>query len=174
LAYRFHLILDPRHARPARSFVVERNGFIRKETLALEGLLVFDERDKSYSPGPALAMLVPKMNNDERFFQAIRPELANVARQFSCTASFWRLAQERLVLIDSVRGAATMNVHMDAGFRLPALLGAMGRCIAGYSTWDRSRIESAFRELNWQNPPSFSRVSARSRFCEEERMGNRY
>ena len=30
-----------------------------------------------------------------------------------------------------------------------------GRCIAGDLLSDRPRIESAFRELNWQNPPSF-------------------
>lgn len=125
------------------------------KTLTLEGLLEFDERDKSYSPGPGLAMLSPAISNDQQLFQRIEPELVNLAKRFSCTASFWRLTQQRLVLVSSVRGAAALNVHLDPGQRLPALIGAMGRCIAGDLLSDRPRIESAFRELNWQNPPSF-------------------
>ncbi len=125
------------------------------KTLTLEGLLEFDERDKSYSPGPGLATLSPAISNDQQLFQRIEPELVNIAKRFSCTASFWRLTQKRLVLVSSVRGAAALNVHLDPGQRLPALIGAMGRCIAGDLLSDRSQIESAFRELNWQNPPSF-------------------
>jgi DNA-binding IclR family transcriptional regulator len=125
------------------------------KTLTLEGLLEFDERDKTYSPGLGLTLLSAKTSIDQQRFQRIEPEIANLAKRFSCTASFWRLARDRLVLINSVRGATALNVHLETGLRLPALLGAMGRCVAGDLTWDRSQIESAFRELNWQNPPSF-------------------
>lgn len=125
------------------------------KTLVLEGLLEFDERDKSYSPGLALAALAPKTNSDEDLFRRVEADFEDIARRFSCTASLWRLAGERLILMDSVRGAAMMNVHMNSGLRLPALLGAMGRCIAAHSTWSRTKIEAAFREVNWQKAPSF-------------------
>ena len=85
------------------------------KTLTLEGLLAFDERDKSYSPGPGLAMLSTAISNDQQLFQRIEPELATLAKRFSCTASFWRLTQQRLVLVSSVRGAAALNVHLDPG-----------------------------------------------------------
>ena len=49
------------------------------KTLALEGLLEFDERDKSYSPGVGLGMLAPKIDTDEKLFQTIEPELADIA-----------------------------------------------------------------------------------------------
>ncbi|WP_074119281.1 helix-turn-helix domain-containing protein [Bradyrhizobium sp. AS23.2] len=125
------------------------------KTLALEGLLEFDERDKSYSPGPALATLSPKTTNDEKLFRLVEPVLSSIAMRFSCTATLWRVTQDRLILIDSVQGAAMLNVQMRAGLRLPALIGAMGRCVAGDSNLPRREIESAFRKINWQNPPPF-------------------
>jgi DNA-binding IclR family transcriptional regulator len=125
------------------------------KTLVLEGLLEFDERDKSYSPGLALAALAPRMNSDADLFRRVEADFEEIATRFSCTASLWRHTGGRMILIDSVRGAATMNVHMNSGLRLPALLGAMGRCVAAHSTWNRTRIEAAFREINWQKAPSF-------------------
>lgn len=125
------------------------------KTLVLEGLLEFDERDKSYAPGPALAALVPKGNSDRDIFHRVEADLDDIARRFSCTSSLWRRTGERLILIDSARGDAMMSVHMNSGLRLPALLGAMGRCIAGHSTWGRTRIETAFRKVHWEKAPSF-------------------
>jgi len=125
------------------------------KTLVLEGLLDFDERDKSYAPGAGLAAIAPRTNVDEEIFRSVEADLQDIAARFSCTASFWKLARERLVLLGSVRGASTLNVHMNAGLRLPALLGAMGRCIAGQAGWERAKIEAAVRAIHWEKPPSF-------------------
>ena len=47
------------------------------KTLTLEGLLAFDERDKSYSPGPGLAMLSTAISNDQQLFQRNRARTRN-------------------------------------------------------------------------------------------------
>jgi DNA-binding IclR family transcriptional regulator len=123
------------------------------KTLAMDGVLEFDARDKTYALGPALSMLAPRTSDDEQVFDLIEPQLAAFARRFSCTTSLWRLTRDRLVLINSVRGAALLNVHLDPGLRVPSFIGSMGRCIAGEFLHDRPRIENAFHEIKWQNPP---------------------
>lgn len=125
------------------------------KTLALEGLLRFDERDKSYAPGAGLAAMIARTSGDEQVFRDVEADLHGIAVRFSCAASFWRLAQERIILLGSVRDATALTIHLSAGLRLPALLGAMGRCIAGQSGWSRAKIESAFRKISWGKPPSF-------------------
>jgi DNA-binding IclR family transcriptional regulator len=126
------------------------------KTLVAEGVLEFDERDKGYFPGANFQLFARTFGGAEIFYRAIEPDLAIIAKKFRCTVSFWEAGREgRVILVGSVQGAPMLNVQMKAGLRLPPLLGAMGRCVAAHSGWERSKLERAFEKVAWQNPPPF-------------------
>lgn len=129
-------------------------------TLASERLVVFDAETKAYRIG--LGMLefsVPLLG--VRQADLIRPELERLAGECNCLICLWQLTEkDRIVLVDRVSTARTVRVDMSYGSRLPAFVGAVGRCYAAHKNLRRAELAKRFAKLQWQDPPSFDDYAA--------------
>jgi DNA-binding IclR family transcriptional regulator len=124
-------------------------------TLASERLVAFDPVEKTYQIGlGVLELSVPLLGANQA--DLIRPELERLANDRNCLICLWHITEnERLVLVDRVSTTRTVRVDMSFGSRLPAYVGAVGRCYAAHKNIGRSKLAKRFSELVWQNPPSF-------------------
>ncbi len=124
-------------------------------TLAGEDLLSFDPENKTYEMGfGVLEFSAPVLTRDR--VALIRPMLARIALEHHVALTLWQVtANERLVLIDSVRGNAAVQVDIRLGARLPLLAGAIGRCVAAAMRLPEEALHQRFATVRWQDRPSF-------------------
>lgn len=124
-------------------------------TLASERLVVFDPNEKSYGIGlGVLEFSVPMLGSNQA--DILRPELERLARERHTLIGLWQITDsERIILVDRVSGARTVRVDISLGSRLPAHVGAVGRCYAALRNHDTAELKRRFVDLQWQSPPSF-------------------
>ncbi|MCO5070458.1 MAG: IclR family transcriptional regulator [Rhizobiaceae bacterium] len=124
-------------------------------TLASERLVVFDNVDKTYRIGlGVLEFSVPLLGANQA--DLIRPELQRLSSDHKSLICLWQITErERVMLVDRVSVARTVRVDMSYGSRLPAHVGAVGRCYAAITNIDREALKQRFEHLKWQSPPSF-------------------
>lgn len=124
-------------------------------TLASERLVFFDPEEKSYGIGlGVLEFSAPLLGSNQA--SLIRPELERLARERQTLIGLWQITSgERIILVDRVSATRTARVDMSLGSRLPAFVGAIGRCYAAHRNLDRAMLKNKFLELQWQSPPSF-------------------
>ncbi|WP_237061397.1 IclR family transcriptional regulator [Loktanella sp. M215] len=125
------------------------------KTLANEGFVTFDEKDKTYRIGMGVLEIVGSIlganPND-----LIRPLLNALATEHSVLIALWQITEcDRIVLIDSVAPHKTVHAKLETGSRLPAMIGAVGRCYAALTGVTRGHAQAAYDRLKWQSPPGF-------------------
>jgi DNA-binding IclR family transcriptional regulator len=125
-------------------------------TLAHERLVVFDSATKKYAPGLGLLELARGVLKQGGHVRLVHPRLEHIADQYSVTVMLWQLASpSRALLVDLAESPTPIRVHMNVGQRLPSLIGALGRCFAAHLGLPKQRVREMFKELRWQNPPTF-------------------
>lgn len=125
-------------------------------TLVHERLALFDPATKKYSPGIGVLELATSVLRRGSFVRLLHPHLARVAMDHSVTVILWRLiSPSRVLLIDLAEAPVPLRVYMTIGQRLPSLIGALGRCFAAHLGLPKQQIHAMFRELRWQDAPSF-------------------
>ncbi len=125
-------------------------------TLAHERLLVFDPATKKYAPGLGLLELARGVLKQSGYVRLVHPRLERIADQYSVTVMLWHLVSpSRALLVDLAESPTPVRVHMSVGQRLPSLIGALGRCFAAHLGLPKERVQMMFKELRWQNPPTF-------------------
>lgn len=125
-------------------------------TLVLEEVVDFDPLSKTYSTGLGLSRLVGSLLTEGQRLQATVPLMRDLAAQFNVTVSLWkRLGEDRIVLVRCVPSPSDVRIEMAEGQRLPILMGATGRIMAGHSGFDKKALRSMFKTLRWQRPLSF-------------------
>lgn len=124
-------------------------------TLASERLVDFNEIDKTYRIGMGmLEFSIPLLGVNQA--DLIRPRLVQLAQGRSCLICLWNItADERMQLADRVTSELSVRVEMALGSRLPAYVGAVGRCYAANSGLGEAELETRFAPLRWQSPPDF-------------------
>ncbi|MBW3098177.1 IclR family transcriptional regulator [Pseudohoeflea coraliihabitans] len=124
-------------------------------TLASERLVDFDPIDKSYRIGPGvLEFSVPLLGVNQ--VDLIRPELQRLSDRHNSLICLWQITEsERVLLVDRVSAGKTIRVDMSFGSRLPAYVGAVGRCYAALADLDRKELKKRFDTVQWQSPPTF-------------------
>jgi len=129
-------------------------------TLAKEGLVAFETTSKTYSI--ALGMLefsAPLLGTNQ--VNLIHPEVERLSTEHNSLIGLWKIApNDRIVLVDRVAGINVIRVDMPIGTRLPAFIGAVGRCIAATRKLSAKDLETRFRRLRWQAPPRFEDYAA--------------
>lgn len=124
------------------------------KTLVHERLVVFDDRTKTYSLGLGFVEMAKGSLEQASFARLARPHLDAIAAEFRVTMTLWhRAGRDRVVLVERADNDDAMRVHMSIGQRLPALIGALGRCIAAFDSMNETEIRARFKALRWQDPP---------------------
>ena len=130
------------------------------KTLSKEGLVVFDRRTKTYRIGlGVLEFSAPLLGTGQA--DLFRPELEKLSVEHRSLIGLWKITpNERIVLVDRVVGLNIVRVDMSIGSRLPAFVGAVGRCVAATRRLSHSELRARFETLRWQDPPSFDDYAA--------------
>ncbi|MFT6774460.1 MAG: DNA-binding IclR family transcriptional regulator [Paracoccaceae bacterium] len=125
------------------------------KTLVKEGLATFDPEAKTYAIAMGvLEFSAPLLGRTQ--MALIRPLLIQIAEERRVLVALWLVTpQGRIVLSDRVVPRNIVRADMEPGARLPALVGAIGRCIAARTGMTREQLRPAFAALRWQNPPEF-------------------
>lgn len=124
------------------------------KTLVHERLVTFDDRTKTYTLGLGFVEMAKGSLEKASFARLARPHLDAIVAEFRVTMTLWqRAGRDRVVLVERADNEDAMRVHMSIGQRLPALIGALGRCIAAFDGMEDAEIRAAFASLRWQDPP---------------------
>lgn len=124
-------------------------------TLAKEGLVVFDPEAKTYRIGlGVLELSAPLLGTNQA--DLMRPELERLSLEHNALIGLWKVTpNDRIILVDRVVGPNVVRIDMELGSRLPAFVGAVGRCIAASRNYTRKELRQRFAALRWQAAPSF-------------------
>lgn len=124
-------------------------------TLSRARFVSFDEKDKTYAMGLAIAELAAGFLGMSHA-ELIRPEMRQLALKYEMMIVLWRVTEDgHIVLVDRAYSPTAVRVEMPVGIRLPMLVGAVGRCIAAALGLGRTELRRRFAALRWQSPPSF-------------------
>jgi len=153
--------LTHHHAPAGVAYIARETGihvsttFNILRTLAKEGLIAFNPASKEYSPGLGLLEFsVPLLGVNQ--IDLLHPSLQELASRHRALIGLWKVTpHNRIVLVDRVVEGKVVHVDMAVGSRLPAFVGAVGRCIAATRELSKSELERRFQPLRWENPPRF-------------------
>jgi len=121
-----------------------------------EGFTYFDSERKTYQTGGGLLKLVQDAAANSEYRRVVQPALDKLAAENGVTALGLELdSRERIVLVAIARPDGPVSLHVSIGSRLPAYLGALGRCFAARSGLDRERLKKKFETLRWDKAPRF-------------------
>jgi len=124
-------------------------------TLAHEGILNFDIDSKTYALGLGILEIAGGAQNRTRP-EMIRPDLLRVASSHNALVTLWEIIDnERMVLLDRVAAPRAVRIEVRVGQRLPALSGAVGRCVAAHLGLPAKQLRRQFDAMTWENAPSF-------------------
>jgi DNA-binding IclR family transcriptional regulator len=125
-------------------------------TLAHERLAVFDPATKKYSPGLGVLELARAALKQGGHIRLLHPRLEQIADEHKVTVMLWQLVSpSRAMVVDLAEAPTPLRVHFTVGQRLPSLIGALGRCFAAHLGLPKPQIKAMFKELRWQDPPTF-------------------
>jgi DNA-binding IclR family transcriptional regulator len=124
-------------------------------TLARARFVAFRGTDKTYTLGLALAELATGLVGISHA-ELIRPEIERLALNYEMLVVLWRVTEDdHLVLLDRAHSETAVRVEMRLGLRLPALVGAVGRCVAAALDLPNGELRRRFATLRWQAAPTF-------------------
>lgn len=125
------------------------------KTLANEDLVSFDPVSKTYSIGMGMLGLAGPLLGVSPS-EVIHPAMMEIADRHKVMVALWQVTDaERIVLQNSAVPDSVVHVNIRRGARLPAYIGAIGRCYAAVLGLDKATAREKFKPLRWQNSPGF-------------------
>lgn len=128
--------------------------------LVAEGLLTFDPLAKTYALGLGLVEIASPVLG-MGYLDLIRPMLLGIAVRFESLVALWQVtSDERMILVERFHSDAAVRIELRPGQRLPAYVGAVGRCIAAHAGLSEADLFRRFSMLRWQTPVDFAAYAA--------------
>ncbi|MEN2791335.1 IclR family transcriptional regulator [Sphingomonas oligophenolica] len=126
-------------------------------TLVAEGMLDFDQADKSYALGAGTVELAQRGLAQSGMLTRLRQDLFRLATDYQMTTSLFRVSHgERLTAIATAESGADTQIQIMVGHRAPILAGATGRCVAAFGSFSEAELERRFADLRWHAAPRFA------------------
>ncbi|WP_326914743.1 IclR family transcriptional regulator [Sphingopyxis chilensis] len=124
------------------------------KTLVGEEFAEFDPGSKHYRLGTAPSRLFHVDTRLSDWSRWLEDQMLALANEFETCQGLWEIASERAVLIEVADSPLATRIHLSVGQRIPARIGAMGRCIAARQHLGREDLRRNIEELRWQSPPA--------------------
>lgn len=130
-------------------------------SLVHEGMLTVDPASKRYRLGPAVLRLARDMARSDAFVQAVQPRLDRVSSAFNVTAAAATLdGPDRIIIVATSQVSPSLGISVRVGSRFPAMVSAIGMCLAARDDSSRGDYARRIEALTWQNPPAFAQWTA--------------
>jgi DNA-binding IclR family transcriptional regulator len=124
--------------------------------LVAEGLLQVEPQTKRYRLGVDMLTLARAALQANDFPERVRPRLDDLARRHEVTAVATEAPNlDHMVVVAIANAPGPVRVQVDVGVRFPALITAVGRCVAAFADAPWPEIEAGFRKLRWDNAPPY-------------------
>src|ERR1700744_3655264 len=124
--------------------------------LVAEDFISFDPETKLYSLEAGVLTLARQWLRRNPFSELAQPLLDDIAQSFNVTGLGVQIVGLEHMIVSAVsRSATDFQFSAEIGSRFPALISATGRCIAAFGDHSEDELETRFRALRWDEPPSF-------------------
>jgi DNA-binding IclR family transcriptional regulator len=125
-------------------------------TLATFDFVSADQSTKSYTLGFGIGKLTTSALTKAQAFAAVETRMRDYSIRNNATVTVWEQEDEdHMLLILQTVGRGILSLSFKPGQRLPLLIGAMGRVMAGHGGLPRKTIKARFDKLRWQGPIPF-------------------
>lgn len=130
-------------------------------TLAQENYVSFDPNSKLYAMGLGALELVSGVLAHGGDLSSVRMLMDDISREEGATVTLWRrISNQRIMLMLESLPAGNVSIKMNIGQRLPLLIGAAGRLMAGFTSMSEAELKQEFRTMRLEQPMSFKEFQA--------------
>jgi DNA-binding IclR family transcriptional regulator len=129
--------------------------------LVAEEFVAFDADTKRYSLEAGVLTLARDWLRRDRFNDLAQPVIDRISRAFDVTVlGVHIVGLDHIVVVAVSQSSHNFQLSAQIGSRFPALISATGRCIAAFGDHSETELETRFKTLRWDEPPSFNKWKA--------------
>ena len=129
--------------------------------LVAEELVSFDPDTKRYSLEAGVLTLARHWLRRNRFTDLAQSALDQISEEFGVTMlGVHIVGLDHIVVVAVSQSGNNFQLSTQIGSRFPALISATGRCIAAFGDYPENQLESRFKKLRWDEPPTYSEWKA--------------
>ncbi|WP_428310567.1 IclR family transcriptional regulator [Hydrocarboniphaga sp.] len=129
--------------------------------LVAEEFVALDADTKRYSLEAGVLTLARDWLRRDRFNDLAQPAIDRISRAFDVTVlGVHIVGLDHIVVVAASQASHNLQLSAQIGSRFPALISATGRCIAAFGEHSEAELESRFKTLRWDEPPSFDKWKA--------------
>ncbi len=126
------------------------------KTLHREGVVAFNERDRTYSVGTLVLELAHGVLRTSGLLDVVRPEMFSLAERVKVTVALAKVTENYdLVMLDFVGGGFRVDSYFGVGRRSPRFSGASGLVMAAFSGATPEFVEEQYEHTEWFRRPPF-------------------
>jgi DNA-binding IclR family transcriptional regulator len=124
--------------------------------LVAEEFVSFDPDTKRYSLEAGVLTLARHWLRRNRFNDIAQPALDRISQTFDVTVlGVHIVGLDHIIVVTVSQSGQNFQLSTQIGSRFPALISATGRCIAAFGDHSEAELESRFKKLRWDEPPTF-------------------
>jgi DNA-binding IclR family transcriptional regulator len=124
--------------------------------LVAEEFVAFDPATKRYSLEAGVLTLARHWLRRNQFNHLAQPVLDRIAQKFDVTMlGVHIVGLEHIIVVTVSQAGPNFQLSAQVGSRFPALISATGRCIAAFGGHSQRELQTRFKTLRWDEPPSF-------------------
>ena len=132
--------------------------------LVAEEFVAFDPDTKRYSLEAGVLTLARHWLRRNRFNDLAQPALDRIGKAFEVTVlGVQVVGLEHIIVVALSQSGHSLQLSTQVGSRFPALISATGRCIAAFGDHPETELESRFKTLRWDEPPTLDQWKAQVR-----------
>ena len=125
--------------------------------LVAEEFVAFDPDTKRYGLEAGVLTLARHWLRRNQFTDLAQPVLDRLSRNFGVTMLGVQIVGiDHIIVVAVSQSSQNFQLSTQVGSRFPALISATGRCIAAFGGHPEAKLESKFKSLRWDEPPSFT------------------
>ena len=132
-------------------------------TLQREGVIAFNERDRTYSVGTLVLELAHGVLRTSGLLDVVRPEMFSLAERVRVTVALAKVTENYdLVMLDFVGGGFRVDSYFGVGRRSPRFSGASGLVMAAFSGAPPEFVEEQYVHTEWFKRPTWEEYVERT------------
>jgi DNA-binding IclR family transcriptional regulator len=129
--------------------------------LVAEEFVSFDQDTKRYSLEAGVLTLARHWLRRNQFTDLAQPVLDRIGEKFGVTMlGVHIVGLEHIIVVAVSQSGQNFQLSTQIGSRFPALISATGRCIAAFGDHSEAALETRFKTLRWDEPPTFEEWKA--------------
>jgi DNA-binding IclR family transcriptional regulator len=152
-----------RAQRPLKASEVAREANLHRgtafnilRTLQREGVVAFDNQERTYSIGTLLLELAHGVLKTSGLLDVVRPEMFSLAERVGVTVALAKVTENYdLVLLDFVGGGFRVDSYFGVGRRSPRFSCASGLVMAAFSGLPLEVVEEQYGQTEWFRRPTY-------------------